>query len=73
MTLTAIRVPEWVHDRAVVVLSQYRKQRLNPVRIIGTGNLSLKVNRRWRLLSKDNGKNWQLMSHEKYNAQKDRK
>src|SRR5476649_787599 len=72
MTLTAIRVPEWVHDRAVVVLSQYRKQRLNPLRIIGTGNLSLKVNHRWRLLSKDNGKNWQLMSHEKYNAQKDR-
>ncbi len=73
MTLTAIRVPEWVHDQAVVVLSQYRKQRLFPARIVGTGNLSLKVNRRWRLLSKDNGKNWQLMSHEKYNAQKDRK
>lgn len=73
MTLTALRVPEWVHNRAVDVLSQYRKQRLNPVRIIGTGNLSLKVNHRWRLLSKDNGKNWQLMSHEKYNAQKDRK
>lgn len=73
MTLTAIRVPEWVHDQAVVVLNQYRKQRLFPARIVGTGNLSLKVNRRWRLLSKDNGKNWQLMSHEKYNAQKDRK
>lgn len=73
MTLTAIRVPEWVHIRALAVLGQYRKHRLFPCRITGTGNLSLKVNRRWRLLSKDHGKNWQLMSHEKYNAQKDRK
>ncbi len=73
MTLTAIRVPEWVHVRAISVLSMYRKQRLHAARILGTGNLSLKVNRRWRLLSKDQGQNWQLMSHEKYNAQKDRK
>lgn len=73
MTLTTIRVPEWVHVRAISVLSMYRKQRLHPARIIGTGNLSLKVNRRWRLLSKDQGLSWQLMSHEKYNTQKDRK
>lgn len=73
MTLTAIRVPEWVHVRAIQILSQYRKHRLFPGRITGTGNLSLKVNRRWRLLSKDHGKKWQLMSHEKYNTQKDRK
>ncbi|WP_413535030.1 hypothetical protein [Rahnella inusitata] len=73
MTLTAIRVPERVHLRAISVLSMYRKQRLHAARILGTGNLSLKVNRRWRLLSKDHGQNWQLMSHEKYNAQKDRK
>lgn len=73
MTLTAIRVPEWVHLRAISVLSMYRKQRLHAARILGTGNLSLKVNRRWRLLSKDHSKNWQLMSHEKYNTQKDRK
>ncbi|EFG2283925.1 hypothetical protein BOS92_004664, partial [Escherichia coli] len=26
------------------------------------GYLSLKVNRRWRLLSKDDGRNWEVMS-----------
>lgn len=73
MTLTASRVPEWVHVQAISVLSMYRKQRLHPARIIGTGNLSLKVNLRWRLLSKDDGKNWSLISHERYNKLKDRK
>ncbi|WP_237730839.1 hypothetical protein [Lelliottia amnigena] len=29
---------------------------------------SVRVSRRWRLLSKDNGKHWVLMTHEKYNA-----
>jgi len=73
MNLTASRVLVWVHARAVTVLTQYHKQRVFPVRMIRSGNLSLKVNHRWRLLSKDNSQNWQLMTHEKYNAQKDRK
>jgi len=38
----------------------------------GSGNLSLKVNHRWRLLSRDGGKNWEVMSHETYNREKDR-
>ncbi|HAT3748305.1 TPA: hypothetical protein I8622_001255 [Klebsiella oxytoca] len=37
-----------------------------------TGYLSLKVNPRWRLLSKDDGRNWEVMSHETYNREKDR-
>jgi len=38
-----------------------------------TGYLSLKVNQRWRLLSKDDGKSWEVMSHERYSKEKDRK
>jgi len=38
-----------------------------------TGYLSLKVNQRWRLLSKDGGQNWEVMSHERYSKEKDRK
>ncbi|EEY9906142.1 hypothetical protein IHC12_003529 [Escherichia coli] len=34
-----------------------------------TGFLSLKVNPRWRLLSRDGGKNWEVMSHETYNGE----
>jgi hypothetical protein len=69
--LTAIRIPEWVHLKAAHVLSQFRA-RIHPCRMIGTGNLSLKVNHRWRLLSRDGGKNWEVMSHETYNREKDR-
>ena len=73
MALTAIRIPEWVHLKAVHVLSQFRARRIHPCRMHGSGNLSLKVNHRWRLLSRDGGKNWEVMSHERYSKVKDRK
>ncbi len=73
MTLTAIKIPEWVHSKAVHVLLQFRARRIYPSRMHGSGNLSLKVNRRWRLLSRDDGKSWELMSHERYSKVKDRK
>jgi len=73
MTLTAIRIPEWVHLRALLVLKQYRNRQVKPGRIRGSGNLSLKINLRWRLLSRDGGQHWEVMSHEKYNGAKDRK
>jgi hypothetical protein len=72
MGLTAIRIPEWVHLKAAHVLSQFRARRIHPCRMHGSGNLSLKVNHRWRLLSRDGGKNWEVMSHETYNREKDR-
>ncbi|WP_075329277.1 ParE family toxin-like protein [Escherichia coli] len=73
MTLTAIRIPEWVHLQAVRVLRQFRARRIHPCRMRGSGNLSLRVNRRWRLLSRDGGQNWEVMSHERYSKVKDRK
>ncbi|EDN4144471.1 hypothetical protein TN66_004226 [Salmonella enterica subsp. enterica serovar Everleigh] len=33
-----------------------------------TRNMVLRVSYRWRLLSRDHGMNWELMSHEKYNS-----
>ena len=71
MALTAIRIPEWVHLQALQVLLRYRRRRIFPRRM-RTGYLSLKVNPRWRLLSKDDGRNWEVMSHETYNREKDR-
>jgi hypothetical protein len=73
MTLTILKAPEWVINQATRKLSQYRKRRIFPCRIRGTGYLSLKVNRRWRMLSQNGGKDWQLMTHEKYNGAKDGK
>lgn len=31
--------------------------------------LSVHVSYRWRLLSKDKGRHWELMTHERYNKQ----
>ena len=73
MTLTAIRIPDWVHEQAVQVLRQYRKGRIHPRRMHASGNLSLKVNLRWRLLSRDGGQHWEVMRHERYSKLKDRK
>ena len=72
MALTAIRIPEWVHLKAAHVLLQFRARRIRPCRMHRSGNLSLKVNRRWRLLSRDGGQNWEVMSHETYNREKDK-
>lgn len=69
MALTAIRVPERVHLQALRVLWRYRRKRIYARRMHRTGHLGLKVNPRWRLLSKDDGRNWELMSHEKYNGE----
>lgn len=73
MTLTAIRIPDWVHSQAVQVLRQYRARRVHPCRMHGSGNLGLRVNRRLRLLSRDGWQNWEVMSHERYSKMKDRK
>ncbi len=71
MTLTTLKAPEWVIEQATRKLGQYRKHRIFPCRMHKTGYLSLKVNPRWRLLSRNSGKDWQLMTHEKYNGIKD--
>lgn len=69
MALTAIRIPERIHLQAMKVLIQYRRRRIFPRRIRKTGYLSLRVNPRWRLLSKDGGQNWEVMSHERYSGE----
>lgn len=73
MSLTTFKAPEWVTVQATKKLSQYRKHRIFACRIRSTGFLSLAVNPRWRLLSQNGGKDWQLMTHERYNAAKDGK
>lgn len=69
MALTAIRIPERVHQQAMQILLRYRRKRIYARRLRRTGYLSLKVNPRWRLLSKDDGRSWEVMSHEKYSGE----
>jgi len=62
--------PDIVH-RAISCLDDYHAglhgcRRLNGER--GTGNSKINVGLRWRLLSRNNGITWGLMTHERYNT-----
>jgi hypothetical protein len=59
--------PLWVTVKAVKVLSQFSCGRLIPRRTKGRKYFTFRVNKRWRLLSRDGGKNWQLLTHNDYN------
>ena len=72
MIITSNRIPLHVNEKASQILSLYSKGNIKPCRI-KCGNLSLKIGRKWRLLSRNNGTCWEVMSHEKYNQLKDRK
>ena len=72
MIIVSNRIPSRVNDRAAQILSLYASGTLKPCRI-KCGNLSLRIGRKWRLLSRNNGSCWEVMSHEKYNQLKDRK
>ncbi|HHS9741346.1 TPA: hypothetical protein ACTW90_003760 [Raoultella ornithinolytica] len=72
MIITSNRIPLHINERASQVLGLYDSGGIKPCRI-KCGNLSLKVGRKWRLLSRNNGNCWEVMSHEKYNQIKDRR
>ena len=72
MIIKSNRIPSHVNEKVSHVLSLYSKGDIKPCRI-KCGNLSLKIGRKWRLLSRNNGTCWEVMSHEKYNQLKDRK
>ncbi|HIG8794987.1 TPA: hypothetical protein ACYEOW_001220 [Raoultella terrigena] len=72
MIITSNRIPLHINERASQVLRLYDIGNIKPCRI-KCGNLSLKIGRKWRLLSRNNGNCWEVMSHEKYNQIKDRR
>lgn len=72
MIITSNRIPPHINEKASIILKMYASGKINPCRI-KCGNLSLKVGRKWRLLSQDDGECWKVMSYEKYNQLKDRK
>ena len=74
MLYQGVLIPRPVLNVDLHVLPDFtgRRRRIFPRRMRRTGYLSLKVNPRWRLLSKDDGRNWEVMSHETYNREKDK-
>lgn len=61
--------PVGVCKRATAELSQFAKGRRNYSRIAPHHYLVIRLGRRWRLLSKDEGRIWLLLTHEKYNVE----
>ncbi|WP_443006230.1 MULTISPECIES: ParE family toxin-like protein [unclassified Serratia (in: enterobacteria)] len=60
--------PLWITAKALHILTQFSSRRLIPRRTKVKGSLTFRVNKRWRLLSQDGGKNWQLLTNNDYNA-----
>ncbi|NUL35100.1 ParE family toxin-like protein [Kosakonia sacchari] len=66
MALTAIKTPERVHQQAIKVLAKFRRKEIHPGKTHQHGYLMLRVNLHWRLISKNGGSDWELMTCEKY-------
>ncbi|MEX2953573.1 ParE family toxin-like protein [Serratia fonticola] len=60
--------PLWITAKALHILSQFSKNRLIPRRTKVNAYMTFRVNKRWRLLSRDKGKNWELLTSNDYNA-----
>ncbi|HHX9840579.1 TPA: hypothetical protein ACVTE6_000067 [Salmonella enterica subsp. enterica] len=61
------KVPLRICQKAAVMLNQWQMGKIKASTNY-TQNMVLRVSYRWRLLSRDHGMNWELMSHEKYNS-----
>ncbi|WP_279050072.1 hypothetical protein [Cedecea davisae] len=61
--------PLSVSRRATAELRQFSCGKKNYSRIYSQGYLVIRIGCFWRLLSKNGGKTWSLMTHEKYNVE----
>ncbi|WET40535.1 hypothetical protein [Citrobacter enshiensis] len=61
--------PVGVCGHAAAELSRFSRGIKNYSRIKPNFYLVIRIGRRWRLLSKNGGKVWSLMTHEKYNVE----
>ncbi len=68
MSVNLNNAPLWITAKALEKLKQFRAGRLFPKRTYGKKYLTFRVNKRWRLLSKDDGHNWLLLTHNDYNC-----
>ncbi|WP_128143555.1 hypothetical protein [Serratia sp. 1D1416] len=72
MSIKFNNAPLWITAKALDKLNQLRLGRLFPKKTYGKKYLTLRVNKHWRLLSKDGGNNWQLLTHNDYNSEIDK-
>lgn len=58
-----------VCTRALAALKCFARGQRNYSRIKPHAYLVIRIGRRWRLLSKDSGREWRLMTHQTYNKE----
>ncbi|HEE9899537.1 TPA: hypothetical protein R8G28_002922 [Citrobacter freundii] len=58
-----------VCTRAIAALKCFSRGRRNFSRVKPNAYLVIRIGRRWRLLSKNGGAQWRLMTHETYNQE----
>lgn len=61
-----------IYSRATRALRHYERGAHNYSRLKPYGYLVIRVSLRWRLLSKNGGQHWRLMTHETYNRESHR-
>lgn len=68
LTVTS-HVSESVMNKDFTLLSEFYDGKKNYQAVKPHHYIKMNVSLRWRLLSKDGGKRWELMTHERYNKQ----
>ncbi|WP_137916173.1 hypothetical protein [Klebsiella quasipneumoniae] len=58
-----------VCNRALAALKCFARGQRNFSRVMPHAYLAIRIGRRWRLLSKNGGQQWRLMTHETYNRE----
>ena len=58
-----------VYTRAIAALKFFSRGQRNFTRIKPHAYLVIRIGRRWRLLSKNGGAQWRLMTHETYSQE----
>lgn len=66
------RAPAHIQNAAQALLILYRHGELRVRKTKKHGYFTLAVGAHWRMLSRDNGLTWALMSHSDYNTRVDR-
>lgn len=64
------RAPSRIWRAAKEAVQAFASGQKNFLIVHRTGYLMIRVSYRWRLLSKNGGQHWRLMTHESYNSER---
>ncbi|AGQ32469.1 ParE family toxin-like protein [Serratia liquefaciens] len=69
MSVNLNNAPSWITAKALEILNQFSACQIFPRKNRGKKYFTFQVNKRWRLLSKDDSQNLQLLTHNDYNSE----